>query len=590
MSPARLCRTLAVAASLAFAGLLQNPGFEQWTNDSTPGCWTVEARTRTGVFRETDTAAADTAACRLVRRVSGTGSNAGVVQRVPVLPGVRYELSLRAWDDSDEVLLGSYVTWRTQDSSFIRSKSLTSSRDTAGWQFLTGSDTAPVNSRFADIILRTYGTTNSRPGNRVLVDEVWFKTLSRAPDSVRLWFTPDSLARRLVAFFDSARTSIDYCCYNSSRPDVGLALIRAHNRGVRVRVITDNARLSDPWVAYLRGSGIVVWSDSGSSGSSNYMHHKFALRDLADCDSTNDWLWNSSYNPNDGELNADYALEIPSRDLCRAFRLEFEQMWGDTGPVPDPTRARFHRAKTDVLPTHEFTVDGHRTRLYFSPQDRVVDTITSVAAGAGRELGFAVNAFTHDELGSAMLSLHGRGTRVFGTFDRANAGDPASEFWRLRPAGVPVLIDSYPFGSGTVHEKIMVMDSTVTICGSANWSNNANNSNDENTLIMYDSDLAARFLAEIITRYCEAGGTYPPAVAEPIEPAPILRQVARSSPGQTGLPGSVSAWDVLGRRVTGRVATGVYFLAMPNRRFQPVVLLCRACGANDLTPAAPAIH
>ncbi len=573
MFSARLLCLSTLAVAVVAANLLQNPGFEQWNDDSTPSFWTVESRTRTGVYLETDTVAAGVSACRLVRRVSGTGNNAGVLQRVPVLPGRRYELSVWAWDDREDVLLRPYVTWRSPDSSYIRSKSLGATADSVGWQLLTGSDTAPPDSGFADIILRTYGTTNAVPGNRVLVDEVWFGTATGSPDTVRLWFTSDSLARQLIAFFDSARVSIDYCCYNSSRPDVSLALIRAHNRGVRVRVITDNTRLDDQWVAYLRGSGIIVWSDSGSSGSSNYMHHKFALRDLADADSTNDWLWNSSYNPNDGEVNADYALEVPSSELARAFRLEFEQMWGDTGSIPDPARARFHRTKTDVLPTHEFTVNGRRVRLYFSPQNRVVDTISSLAEQAGRELGFAVNAFTYDVLGLAMLDRHQHGITVFGTFDRANTGDPASQFWRLRPEGVPVLIDSYPFGSGTVHEKIMVVDSAITICGSANWSNNANFSNDENTLIIYDETLAARFLAEIVARYCEAGGTYPPAVAEPNQPILVHYPVGLSSPGRAGLADGGDCYDVLGRRVTGPVRAGVYFLALPGRRPQSVVVL-----------------
>ncbi|MBM3322409.1 hypothetical protein FJY69_02885, partial [candidate division WOR-3 bacterium] len=181
--------------------------------------------------------------------------------------------------------------------------------------------------------------------------------------------------------------------------------------------------------------------------------------------------------------------------------------------------------------------------------------------------------FTYDDLGSAVLDRHRQGICVFGTFDRANAGDPASEFWRLRPEGVPVLIDSYPLGSGTVHEKIMVVDSAVTVCGSANWSNNANFSNDENTLILYDSALAARFLAEIVARYCEAGGTYPPAVAESNQPALVHRPAGLGSPGRAGLTDAGRAYDALGRRVTGPVRTGVYFLAAPGRRFQPVVVL-----------------
>ena len=560
----RLCVLVAIAAvSFSSANLLDNAGFEAWDNDSTPQAWRVETRSRTRVTVESDTVHSGASACRLTRLVAGTGNNSGVLQRVPAQAGTTYRWSVACLDESPLISLGMLVSWRRADSSYISSTSAEHSTDSSVWQVVADSGVAPESTAFADVIVRTYGETGAPAGLRVVCDDASFAAGVAPAESIRLWFVQDSIAARLVDFFDAAAVSVDYCCYNSSRPEVVLALIRAQGRGVRVRVITDNTRMDDSWVAYLRSAGIPVWSDSGASGASNYMHNKFVVRDLADADSTNDMVWNASYNANENETNADYGMELPSTALARAYRLEFNQMWGDTGMTPNPSLSRFHNAKTDVLPSHEFTVAGIPMRLYFSPQNHVVDTITAVAAQAQSRLGFAINSFTYNNLGDAMLSLWSAGRSVFGTFDGAGAGDSSTEYFRLRANHLPVLIDSVPFGTGMLHEKIMVVDSTVTVCGSANWSVNANNSNDENTLIITNHDIAARFMAEIVTRYLEAGGTYPPGIEEANSPSrPEARR--RLSPARA-LPENAVAYDVLGRRVAARKpGCGVYFVVSPD--------------------------
>ena len=153
--------------------------------------------------------------------------------------------------------------------------------------------------------------------------------------------------------------------------------------------------------------------------------------------------------------------------------------------------------------------------------------------------------------------------------------DSASEYWRLRPAHVPVKIDSFPYGSGTVHEKIMVIDSTITVTGSANWSANADYNNDENTLILYDTTIARLFETEIVTRYLEAGGTYPPAVAEPIAPVTRPHHVLRSPCLRfASLPAGTMLFDAAGRAVTpGRARPGVYLVRLPDSPAVSAVLI-----------------
>lgn len=233
-------------------------------------------------------------------------------------------------------------------------------------------------------------------------------------------------------------------------------LINAHKRGVHVRVITDDTRLSNDWVTLLRAAGITVWTDSIATGRSSYRHNKFALRDCADEDPSNVLLWVASYNPNRNELYADCALEIPNNVLCAAYQEEFNQMWSLSEPNPVPESARFHTAKHDCLTTHYFLINGHP----FSPQNRVVDTIAALASQAVSEIFFAINSFTYDPLGDTMIALWNRGVTVAGTIDKAGANDPTSEYPRLRGWHIPILVDSIFFGNGVLPEKIMLIDST----------------------------------------------------------------------------------------------------------------------------------
>jgi phosphatidylserine/phosphatidylglycerophosphate/cardiolipin synthase-like enzyme len=404
----------------------------------------------------------------------------------------------------------------------------------------------------------------------VLVDDVAFEPLVPPVETIRTWFVQDSLAARLIDFFDGARASLDYCCYNSSRPDVNAALIRARQRGIALRVITDNARLDAQWVADLRAAGVPVWSDSIGPNSSGYMHDKFAIRDAADPDTTDDVVWVATYNPNLGELNADCALELPGPSLARLYRLEFEQMWGGAGSQPDPGTARFHTGKRDVLPTHQAVVAGIPFRVLFAPQDRVVDTVTAMVNRCSRQVFFAINAFTYDPLGQAMCDAWSRGRWVGGAIDRAGALDPNSEYQRLRDWGVPIRIDSFLGAANLIHEKLMVIDSQTVIVGSANWSQNANTLNDENILIFSSPVVTARMVEEAARRYAEAGGRYPPAIEESSTGSPA-RLVGRNP--SIRLDHSMTVYDANGRRIDAAPARpGVYFVVTRGARTKLVLL------------------
>jgi phosphatidylserine/phosphatidylglycerophosphate/cardiolipin synthase-like enzyme len=72
----------------------------------------------------------------------------------------------------------------------------------------------------------------------------------------------------------------------------------------------------------------------------------------------------------------------------------------------------------------------------------------------------------------------------------ANIG---TEFDRLREAGLDVRLDGNPYH---MHHKVIIIDGQIVITGSYNFSRSAEESNDENVLVIHSQAVAAQFLAE----------------------------------------------------------------------------------------------
>jgi len=77
---------------------------------------------------------------------------------------------------------------------------------------------------------------------------------------------------RLMSLLSSARTSIDVCVFTITCDEISAALLDAHRRGVRVRVITDNDQAANTGsdIARLRSAGVPVATDADTA----HMHHK----------------------------------------------------------------------------------------------------------------------------------------------------------------------------------------------------------------------------------------------------------------------------------------------------------------------------
>ena len=324
-----------------------------------------------------------------------------------------------------------------------------------------------------------------------------------------VYFDSDTLDVKLARFIGGAQYSLDICFYEIFRDTVAKSILNAKRRGVKVRVITDSTYFYRAYLDSLRNAGIpVIHEGIGSNETSHVMHNKFIVRDGRDQDTTNDYVWTGSYNASDyTRLNAENAIIIKSSSVANCYLQEFNQMWGSSGDLPDSLNSRTGTRKTDVCSQHLFVIGTDSIWVYFSPQNRPIQYLINFVNQASDSIGYLIYSYTRRDLADAMASAFRRGVFIGGVHDASDTGSYYSQFHYLRDTvGIPVYGDRLPSNYSLLHHKFMVIDKRVTITGSMNWSNNGNQENDENVIIIKNSQIAGAYWSEFKKRWGEATG------------------------------------------------------------------------------------
>jgi phosphatidylserine/phosphatidylglycerophosphate/cardiolipin synthase-like enzyme len=134
-------------------------------------------------------------------------------------------------------------------------------------------------------------------------------------------FSPrDDCPGRIIRLFDEAVTHIDVCVFTITDDRISAAILKAHARGVRLRIITDNDKTYDAGsdIRQLDLAGISVRVDR----TPFHMHHKFAIFDSR-------LLVHGSYNWTRGAArdNQESIVVTNETRLIAAFGDEFERLW-----------------------------------------------------------------------------------------------------------------------------------------------------------------------------------------------------------------------------------------------------------------------
>jgi phosphatidylserine/phosphatidylglycerophosphate/cardiolipin synthase-like enzyme len=323
-----------------------------------------------------------------------------------------------------------------------------------------------------------------------------------------------SIDDTLINYINRAKYTIDLAIYNfnnSGISNISTALNAAAARGLTVRVIgcgtSPNLGMNE-----LTGSNMHVLKGPGNR--KGIMHNKFLLFDTESSDANDPLVWTGSTNLTFGNINTDAnnVIIIQDQSLARAYKIEFEEMWGSAGNTPNATDARFGSAKKNNTP-HEFIINAKRIESYFSPTDGVNAKIIQSIGTTNSDLNIATMLLTRDEIANAIASSKSAGNIVNMLTNNAAGNEPTtSHVNEILLAALGTSNFVYYGNTGTMHNKYMIIDQfaplsdPMVLTGSHNWSAGADNENDENTLIIHDATIANIYYQNFVTLFTASDG------------------------------------------------------------------------------------
>jgi phosphatidylserine/phosphatidylglycerophosphate/cardiolipin synthase-like enzyme len=280
----------------------------------------------------------------------------------------------------------------------------------------------------------------------------------------------------LVDAIDAARLSIEVAAYSLTLNSVRYALIRAHDRGVNVRMVMESTNMDRSDVKALITAGIPIVGDKRDG----LMHDKFMVIDRSE-------VWMGSMNFTDAGAYDDNnnIMRIRSTKMAENYSKEFEEMFVDN---------KFGEDVVAETPHPTLDLDGTQVDTYFSPDDGVQNALVHVLNSAEESIYFLAYSFTSNQLGDIVREKAKAGLTVEGVMDAEQiVSNQGTEYDPFQQAGLMVREDG---NEGLMHHKVFVIDGKIVAFGSYNFSQSAETRNDENLLIVYNEEIAQQFIQE----------------------------------------------------------------------------------------------
>ncbi|MFN8462027.1 MAG: phospholipase D-like domain-containing protein [Anaerolineales bacterium] len=311
----------------------------------------------------------------------------------------------------------------------------------------------------------------------------------------------NSIEGKLIEKINAAQNSIHIAAFEFGLTPVAEALIAARQRGVDVRWVTDdeNGLEADEepgrgQFAMLRDAGIEVRADDRSA----LMHNKFIIFDYQTV-----WTGSTNLTVNGIFKQENNVIVVHSPVIAAMYEKEFQEMWdGQFGPK-SPSQ----------LAEQVTVVNGSTVWVIFTPEDGALEqAIIPLVNAAQFEVRFLAFSYTDYPLANAMIQRLQNGVNVAGVYERVGSDTDAAEFDTLYCAGVSVRRDTNP---GFMHDKVIIVDQRYVITGSLNFSTNAEESNDENVIMLDNPEIAQLYLQEFDRIWAQSADPEPGSVTCP---------------------------------------------------------------------------
>jgi mitochondrial cardiolipin hydrolase len=137
----------------------------------------------------------------------------------------------------------------------------------------------------------------------------------------RAFFSPgDDCLEAIITAIEEAKKTMKICVFTISDDRISEAIVRAHQHGIQIRIITDNNKLHDIGsdIRELAARGLEVRIDKTRS----HMHHKFAIFDETRV-LTGSYNWTRSA----AMYNHENILVTDNLSIVQDYSREFDRLW-----------------------------------------------------------------------------------------------------------------------------------------------------------------------------------------------------------------------------------------------------------------------
>jgi len=131
--------------------------------------------------------------------------------------------------------------------------------------------------------------------------------------------------------------------------------------------------------------------------------------------------------------------------------------------------------------------------VYFTPPAGAAQAIVKTIDASSHEVLVQAYGFTHNAIAQAIIRAHQRGVKVSVLLDQKSDHTNRYVVDLLNNAQITMRQDGK---HAIAHNKVMVIDASIVITGSFNFTNSAETRNAENFLILKSSALASRYKEE----------------------------------------------------------------------------------------------
>lgn len=288
---------------------------------------------------------------------------------------------------------------------------------------------------------------------------------------------------------DLSNVSVEAVIFSITLKDNPDALIRAKNRGARVRLIVDEAHVYPRADAQLKRlmeePGIELRTLRGTRAY-GVNHNKILICDGAAVSAGSyNWTFGATFSNHENTLVAQHPIYVDG------YSRYFEWMWSKArtpqqGPSAEVPEGHYGAPPQD--PSPQQTLNGRPVPAYlFSPGSRVEERLAELIDASRRSVDAVTFTFSSKILADAVVRAHQRGLKVRFLIDK-NMGRTAPLAKYLFDSGVPVKWAGGRNEKGALHNKFLILDGEILQTGSFNWTVNANKNSFENLIFVSDAD------------------------------------------------------------------------------------------------------